>query len=243
MSRLPSSLPDLTASILARTSGPTCGRLRALACDLVDGALPPDDRDLAHRHLEHCPDCRSLVSRLEAASEVLLAFAQLEPGAEFTAAVLSRTRLAPPFPAPPQDRLLVGWARLMRRPRAALEAAYLATAAGLILSQVPLPGTQHPVGSALVSRVRTESRASLAGASSRVQAWTTRAKAANPIRLSHHRNSVWSARWSRLIRRIGQAWLDLSNAARKTRVRFWRQPPTSTSAPAEPSGSASRSAL
>lgn len=243
MSHPPDSMPDLTAAILARTSGPVCGRLRDLACNFVDGLLPPDDRDLVRGHLDHCPACQGLIARLEAASRILPGFTELDPGAGFTASVLSRTQATLPIPAQSQDRLVAGWARLMRRPRAALEAAYLATAAGLLFTQVPLPGSQQPAGSALAARVRTESRATLAATSSRAQTWTTRARAANPLRILPHRDSVWSTLWSRLTRRVGQAWLDLSKAVRQARARLWRPPTTANPAPTEPSGPASRSAL
>lgn len=242
MSRLPASMPDLTASILARTSGPACGRLRVLACDLADGALPPDDRDLARQHLEHCPDCRGLVSHLETIRQVLPAFAQLEPGAEFTASVLRRTRSAPPFPAPPQDRFLAGWVRLMGRPRAALEAAYLATAAGLFLTQVPLPGTQHALGSTLVTLVRTESRAVLARTAAHQPTWIIRTRTSAPRRLLHRQDSRWSTFWSRLAQRIDRAWLDLAKAARALRTRVWHEPPARTPHATEPADVPSRPA-
>lgn len=241
MNRPPEVMPDLTAAILARTSGPACGRLRHLACDFVDGWLAPDDRDLVHGHLDHCPGCQNLIAQLEAASQILPGFAALAPGADFTARVLSRTHAALPHPALQQDRFVAGWARLMRRPRAALEAAYLATAAGLILTQLPLPGTQQPAGSALVSRVRRESRATLTGAATRAQAWTWRAS--SPVRNLQVREGTWSVLWFRFTRRVGQAWLELTTAVHSARARLGHKPSTATPPVTEPSSPSPRSAL
>jgi hypothetical protein len=141
----PGSCPDLTAAILARTSGPACQRLRALACDLVDGALAPEDQTLARGHLEHCPRCRNLVANLALATDLLPGFMEIEPGPAFTEAVLAATQ---PPPAQ-EDPLAANWRRLLRRPRFCLEVAYLATAAGFIAIQIPV----RPPGAPLIERV------------------------------------------------------------------------------------------
>lgn len=244
MSNPPSdSIPDLTAAILARTSGPACGRLRDLACDFVDGTLPADDGDLVRRHLDHCTSCQDLVDRLMEATLLLPGFARLDPGAGFTAAVLNRTRPVSALRVQSQDRLLAGWTRLMRRPRAALEAAYLATAAGLILTQVPLPGAQRQAGAALASLVRTESQASLAKVRSHGHAWAHRTRAFSSARLLPPPESAWSALWSRLTRHLGQAWVNLVKVARQVRARAWREQPMPPPRPTEPSGASPRPVL
>lgn len=124
--------PGLTRSILARTSGAPCERLRALACELVDGALEPDRAALAGAHLDHCAGCAALVSALRASTAALPAMAEAEPGPWFAEQVLRATSRAPRSRA-------VGWERLMRRPRIALEAAYLGALAGLVVFSLPAP--------------------------------------------------------------------------------------------------------
>lgn len=127
--RLPDD-PDLTRAILGRTSGSPCARLRHLACDLVDGALAPDEAALAQGHLDHCPACSALVSALRASASLLPTLAEADPGPGFTARALRATSLLP-VPAPS------GWARLLQRPRIALELAYLAAAAGILAFHSP----------------------------------------------------------------------------------------------------------
>lgn len=121
----------LTRSILARTSGPPCARMRDLACDFVDGALDAERRALAQVHLDHCPACSALVAALGAAVLMLPRFAEADPGPWFTPQVLRATTRAPR----PASR--VWWERLLRRPRIALEAAYLGAMAGFIGFNLP----------------------------------------------------------------------------------------------------------
>jgi anti-sigma factor RsiW len=246
MNPAPSSLPDLTNAILARTSGPACGRLRELACDFVDGTLPADDGDLVLGHLEHCPACQGLVARLRAAALVLPTFATLNPGASFTASVLRRTHPATVL-APVPDPLLAGWARLMRRPRAALEAAYLATAAGLILTQLPLPAPLRLIPTALVARVRRESRDSLAQLRARGEArggaWSQRPRAFLPVHTPGPRPGAWSTLWSRLERLRHRSWRALVQTARQLRARAWPAAPTALPPATEPAKAPLRSAL
>lgn len=242
MNPSPGSRPDLTAAILARTSGPACGRLRELACDFVDGTLPKEDGDLVRGHLEHCAACQGLVARLRAAALLLPTFAALEPGARFTASVLRRTRSAA-APAPAPDPLLAGWARLMGRPRAALEAAYLATAAGLILTQLPLPASLRPVPATLVARVRRESHTSLAQLRARGEAWAQRPRALLPVRTPSPQPGVWASLWSHLDRLLHRSWLALVQAARQLRARAWPTAPKALPQATEPAKAPLRSAL
>lgn len=247
MSRPPLSSPadpsDLTAAILARTSGPACDRLRGLACAFVDEILPLEDRELVARHLEHCPQCQSLVAGLETARSLLPGFAQVDPGAAFTASVLTRTRSPLPPNLPPPDRFLAGWANLMRRPRAALEAAYLATAAGLILSQLPLPGSAGPAGSAIISLVRTEGRTSIARVAFEGQGLTRRTLATAPVRILHSRESAWTNFRIRFSQHLERSWKRLAKAAHATWTWLWPQQNTSAPPSTEPPKAQPRSAL
>jgi anti-sigma factor RsiW len=198
-------MADLTAAILARTSGPACSRLRELACNLVDGALPPEDRDLARGHLDHCPACRHLVSGLEAAGPLLEGFAELDPGPSFTASVLGATRGRSQGGRPPEDALILGWKRLMRRPRAALEAAYLATAAGFVLVHLPLPEATRSAGSALIAQAWAGSKATL-GRVAALEPLPVRRPPALQIRRPALPKGVWLRLRSRVAQRIEWAW-------------------------------------
>jgi len=247
MSRPPLSisaaLSDLTAAILAQTSGPACDRLRGLACAFVDETLPAEDRELVSLHLEHCPQCRGLVAGMGEAIRVLPGFAQVDPGAAFTAAVLTRTRSPLPPGLPPPDRFLAGWANLMRRPRAALEAAYLATAAGLILTQLPLPGSAGPAGSAFISRVRTEGRVSIARVAFHGQGLTHSALATAPVRILRSRESAWITFRTRFNQRIERSWKRLTRAANATWTWLWPQRKAPLPPSTEPPKAPPRSAL
>lgn len=238
MSQDPFSMADLTASILAQTSGPACGRLRALACALADGTLARNDRDLAERHLEHCQACRALILSLCEATQILPSFAQVPPGEAFTASVLAQTR--PHRRVQPPDPLVEGWLRFIRRPRAALESAYLATAAGLILTQIPLPGSMNRTSGALVAQVLTESRAHLVGLAPLPPAWTTRAMHSGPARLSNPPQTIWRSLWFRVADGFSRVWSACSRAPCHLfeRLGIHSTPPSST----EPSAPSSRPA-
>lgn len=217
---------DLTASVLQLTSGPACGRLHDLAWDLAAGQLDPETTDIARQHLDHCAACRERLASLEAAQRLLPAFADLDPGEAFAGAVLVRTRGLRPQAL---DPLLEGWARLMRRPRAALEAAYLATAAGLICTQIPVPGFDRTAGPALVTLIRREVRP-LTEAVSLRQAWSSSvpAPAATPAPSTHRLLGPVQAAWSRLTRRLQRAGQDLAQTLRAICARF-RTPATEPS--------------
>ncbi len=240
MNPLAADMPALTAAILARTSGPACGRLRALACDFVDGTLPGDDADLVRGHLEHCPACQGLVARLRTAAGLLPTFASLDPGPGFTASVLGLTHSAP---GPALDPLLEGWARLMRRPRAALEAAYLASAAGFILLQVPLPASLHPVSITLATLVRTESRGTLAQVRAHREAWMQRTQSFLPARAPGPQPGVWSTFWSHLGRLTHHTRFALGQAVRQMRARLYPAAPKALPQATEPTKAPLRSAL
>jgi len=125
---------DLTRAIQARTSGSPCGRLRAIACDLVDGTIDPTQGRLAQAHMEGCAACAGLVAALRSSQEVLPALVHANPGPWFTQRLLRATTHQTARPSL--------WWKLMHRPRIALEAAYLGAAASLMGSYLPLP-TPH----------------------------------------------------------------------------------------------------
>ncbi len=239
---LSQALPDLTASILARTSGPACARLRDLACDLVDGTLPPDDQELAVHHLAHCQGCRDVISALEMLHQALPGLAAVDPGEAFLAGVLQRTRAPLTESYRSGDPFLSGWTRLMRRPRVALEAAYLATAAGLILAQLPLPGSSRPAGSTLASLVRTHPRTSTVWAQVPMQGMS-RAVHASRARFLDAKNIARTSRPSGFTQRFAETWQRLVKTANsvwdwvRSKARGAALPST------EPSKAPSRSSL
>jgi anti-sigma factor RsiW len=127
----------LTRSILARTSGAACGRVRELACELVDGTLSPIDRETAAAHIEGCRDCDRLVATLSDLSRVLPAMASIEPPADFVRSVLRATTerpMAPGFGA----WLGQWWSHAVERPRFSLEVAYVLTVLLILLVGNPV---------------------------------------------------------------------------------------------------------
>jgi len=239
----PAAPSDLTVAILAQTSGPACDRLHRLACDFVDELLPAEDRELASLHLEHCPPCQGLVAGLHVTLRVLPGFAQVDPGAAFTASLLLRTRSPLPLILPPPDRFLAGWANLMRRPRAALEAAYLATAAGFILTQIPLPGSAGSAGSALISQARTEARTSTAQVASHGQRLTHSALATSSVRMLRSRERAWATLGTRFNQRLERSWKRLAKVANATWTRIWPQRKAPSPPSSEPQKAPPRSAF
>ena len=116
--------PDgLAASILERTSGAPCDRSHERLGDYVDGGLEALDRELVWGHLEHCRECAALAMAVAELSADLPAFAELRPDARLVHDVLAltsarRRRWADVWT--PRR-----WARLLERPRIAMEAGYV----------------------------------------------------------------------------------------------------------------------
>lgn len=159
---VPPAGEDLTAAILARTSGAACGRARALLGDLTDGAVTSMDAGLLGQHLEHCASCRALARTLAWLVPQLGAMAEFDPGPEFTAAVLRATtgarraqeqaRLsawgsgraaraagkAAGWLTGRQERLGAWWRAQLTRPQFAWEAAYAGTLLLILLCGTPL---------------------------------------------------------------------------------------------------------
>ncbi len=118
---------DLTRAILQRIGADPCASAQARLCAYVDEELTGFQKALVQEHLEHCPFCAQLAEALKAASQDLPSLAALDPGPEFTERTLARTSRAP------QRLVPSAWQRLLRRPRIALETAWLGTAAGVVI--------------------------------------------------------------------------------------------------------------
>lgn len=132
--------------VLARTSGSACERACRQLPDLVDGALQGLDRQLVQSHLGHCPGCRRVAVVLGWLTPELPAMAEIDPGPDFTAAVLARTtgyRRAAAAVARPggaaglMDRLGRWWEKRILSPAFPVQAAYAATVLLVLLTAVP----------------------------------------------------------------------------------------------------------
>ena len=141
---------DFVRNVLERTSGSPCERARTLLPDLMERSLQGLDRQLVQAHLEHCPDCRGLAVTLGWLSPLLPDMAVLDPGPDFTAAVIARTTgvLSPAEkmvraggtigPAAMMDRLGRWWQEEILRPQFALQFAYVATVILVLLTALPI---------------------------------------------------------------------------------------------------------
>jgi len=148
----PADAPDLTAAVLARTSGSACGRAGGLLAAFADGAPDLGDAQLLHAHLDRCPACRALAATLAWLAPELRGMAEVAPDPAFLADVLAATarlRASAAARARRQARFAgrleavtrpvdAWWRRQLERPRFALEFAYVATMILLALCATPL---------------------------------------------------------------------------------------------------------
>jgi predicted anti-sigma-YlaC factor YlaD len=133
----PEAAPDLTAAVLARTTGSSCGHAREGLCDYVDGRAGSVDAELIRMHVSNCEACATLSNVLTELAADLPALAEMHPDERFTADVLART--LPRGKKTPRwiEQLLQSWDRLLQRPRFALEGAYVMTLLMLVVLGVP----------------------------------------------------------------------------------------------------------
>lgn len=138
--------PDLVAGVLERTTGSACARVREELVPLVDGELPGSLHELVELHLASCPGCQELRRLLAELADDLPLLAEVDPGPDFVESVLERTvradrprssAAAGAVAGVGRDRASWGtldrlrrwwaatWPALVRRPRFALEAAYV----------------------------------------------------------------------------------------------------------------------
>jgi anti-sigma factor RsiW len=129
--------PELAADVLERTSGSPCDHARQALCEYVDGQADAVATELMRMHLSGCEACSALANVLVELSADLPALAQLDPGESFTAGVLALTLPSPVERPGWIDRARQGWTRLVRRPRFALEGAYVMTLLLLVALGVP----------------------------------------------------------------------------------------------------------
>ncbi|MEZ5330641.1 MAG: zf-HC2 domain-containing protein [Thermoanaerobaculia bacterium] len=142
LARLADDAPDLTAGILAATTGPACTAAEERLPAYLESALDPTDRRLVALHLETCEPCHDLAAILAAQESLLPALAEMTPPPGFTREVLRALAAAAPArqPALPLDVRLAtwlrtAWPRLVARPRFATELAYALTVVGVLAVQ------------------------------------------------------------------------------------------------------------
>ncbi len=129
--------PDLTAQVLARTSGQPCEGAKDNLCDYVDGRAADVDAELIRMHIASCADCAALGDVLVELTADLPLLAEIQLDERFTADVLARTAAGRERSARWIEQLVQGWDRLIRRPRFALEGAYVLTILLLVFLGVP----------------------------------------------------------------------------------------------------------
>ena len=116
------SPPDLTESILARTSGSVCQRALMLLPGYVDGDLEAIDHDLIQSHVDHCPVCAAVARALTTLPTDIAVFAEAQPGSGFVEEVVSATASR----RSPWSEAWGRWLRpLLGRSRIAWEAGYV----------------------------------------------------------------------------------------------------------------------
>lgn len=131
----PEPPPDFAEAVLERTSGPTCAGARDRLAGYSDGSLPPVDSELVRLHLEGCDDCAALSRALVRMSADLPVLAELDPGVRFVDEVIAVTSAGRRRRW--TARMAAGWESLVRRPRFALEGAYVATFVFVLMFGIP----------------------------------------------------------------------------------------------------------
>ncbi len=136
----------LVQDILGRTSGSACHRALDLLPLLGTDGLNDGDRSLVQGHLEHCSGCRSVAVVLGWLGNELPTMAEVDPGLDFTAAVLARTAKLPSRAAAQghltgaaglMDRLGRWWETNVLRPLFPLQVAYTLTVLFMVLTAIP----------------------------------------------------------------------------------------------------------
>jgi anti-sigma factor RsiW len=124
------ALDSLTVAVLEHTIGSACEQAREHLPALVDRELDSVERELIELHLGECPDCQRLAATLMALRRELPKLAEMTLDPQFAtevlaATVLRRTRL--------RRWWLRHWSVWVRRPRFAMEAAYVGVLVVMLL--------------------------------------------------------------------------------------------------------------
>lgn len=120
----------LVRGVLDRTSGDPCAFARTRICEAIDGGAPDASLQM---HLLSCADCESLRLALLTLPRDLADLARRAPDDDFVAEVMALTS---------ERRRVSWWQAVWRRPRLALEGAYVGTLAlALVLGPAALART------------------------------------------------------------------------------------------------------
>jgi len=135
--------PDLVAPVMARTAGPACDAAAQGLPSLADGDVPPDTRELLLAHVATCDACSALLAALQESRVVLPTLCEIEPPPGFTSRVLAATTRAVG-----RHAFAEWWERLLARPRASLELAYVGTLLFVLLVGNPVAAFRGASGTA-----------------------------------------------------------------------------------------------
>lgn len=144
---------DLTAGILARTSGSSCSAARDILPAHVDATLDAGDDELVRLHVASCSACRSLADTLVWLGAALPQLAELEPDALFLTDVMTATVYRQPWISTLAARLQETFTRYVLRPRFATEFAFIgAVLAWLLFGASFAPFQQVPQAAMQLTR-------------------------------------------------------------------------------------------
>ena len=128
--------PDVAAAVLARTTGPACGRARELAAAGWGAPGEGADGELVRLHLASCGGCRTVTGAMSWIGASLPALAEADPGPGFAGAVAGRTERLRAWRR--RGAAARGWwGGLMLRPRFAWEAAYVGVFVLVLVVGIP----------------------------------------------------------------------------------------------------------
>jgi anti-sigma factor RsiW len=138
--------PDLLPTVLCQTTGSPCARAETLLTALLDDELDADSREILESHVARCDACSRLLAALREAEHILPGLAGVQPPPGFVEGVLRATTAASLRAAfapagAPGAAAATGWqwwSRLLARPRASLELAYVGTVLLIVLLGNPV---------------------------------------------------------------------------------------------------------
>ncbi len=203
----------LVARTLSATVGSACARAETNLCAWVDNELEAADAGLVALHLEHCASCAALATALRALPHDLAVLREIDPGPEFTRAVLERTRRSVAQAAPARrgdwlERLRASWQDLLLRPRAAMELATLGCFVLVLLCGMPFsPMREVPRQALSVAQINP------------VAAATSSAQQLQPL-WSDYGAPAWQRTGARLVDRAGAAAREFADRRPQT-VEAW----------------------